>query len=243
MKQVYVSAARVVRSGLSNSGLLRSLDRWSKRSRTALWLRSLLAIYDLQDLAALDLPWWTFNSARRVGEFLRSRQPARAFEWGAGASTVWLAKRCVSVTTVEHDARWAQEIKSLMPINAELMLVPPVPIESQATPLRSHKAGFAGQDFSNYVSAIDRVDGFFDLIAVDGRAREACLTRALPRLAPGGLIVFDDVERQRYRKAIAGLGERADVEWTKGLTPCLPYPTQTAIIRLRSHACKQEACL
>ena len=75
----------------------------------------------------------------------------------------------------------------------------------------SAKPGHAGLDFSTYVAAIDGVDGAFDVIVIDGRAREACLQRAVTRLAPDGLIVFDNVDRQRYRDAIGTLGGRVVV--------------------------------
>ena len=83
------------------------------------------------------------------------------------------------------------------------------------------------------MAAVDDTDGTFDLVVVDGRARNACFHRAVPRLAPGGVLVFDNVDRQRYRDAIASSPVGVDVEWTRGLTPALPYPTRTALVRLR----------
>ena len=73
---------------------------------------------------------------------------------------------------------------------------------------------------------------FFDLIVVAGRAREACLREAGEHLVPGGLIVFDNVDRQRYLDAMAAATDLA-VTITRGLTPCLPYPTRTALLRVR----------
>ena len=75
---------------------------------------------------------------------------------------------------------------------------------------------------------IDIVGGTFSLIVVDGRARQACLSAALPHLADGGIIVFDNTMRRRYRRAIAAapVSERA----FRGLTPTLPYPDQTSIL-------------
>jgi hypothetical protein len=97
----------------------------------------------------------------------------------------------------------------------------------------SEKDGFEGLDFSTYVAAVDQTSGPFDLIVVDGRARGACFERAISRLAPEGILVFDNVDRQRYRDAIAASPVPVDVEWTRGLTPALPYPTRTALVRLR----------
>ncbi|MBI1351734.1 MAG: class I SAM-dependent methyltransferase [Actinomycetales bacterium] len=205
-------------------------DRRATTSRAWCWSRSLLAVYDFEDLVRLDVPWWTFDAADRVEAFLRGRRDARVFEWGSGASTMWLASRAGSVTAVEHDAEWAHMVGDRVPANARVVLVPPAPVAGNAAPILSEKAGFEGLDFTDYVEQIDKEDDPFDLIVVDGRARGACLRRALDHLAPGGMIVFDNVDRERYRRAIAAEGAGIRVDWTRGLTPCLPYPTRTALI-------------
>lgn len=215
---------------MARLGILRWLDAWAARSRTGTWVRSLLAVYDVEDLVALDVPWWTFDAGGRVDDYLRQHPDARVLEWGSGASTVWLAKRSASVTSIEHDGAWAEVVRALAPAHADIRHVPPTPIGSSSPPVRSLKAGYAGLDFSDYVAAIDGVDGEFDVIVVDGRARAACLERAGRRLRPGGLIVVDNVERARYRQAIERLGPGVTVIWTRGLTPCLPYPTRTALL-------------
>ena len=109
-RAVYVSAARTLRSGLSRVGALRALDEWAARSRKGLWTRSLLSIYDVEDLAALDAPWWTFQASDIVEQHLRAYDAPRVFEWGSGASTVWLARRGALVTSVEHDSHWAHVV-------------------------------------------------------------------------------------------------------------------------------------
>ncbi len=63
---------------------------------------------------------------------------------------------------------------------------------------------------------------------IDGRAREACLAASIEHVAPGGLIVFDNSKRGRYKKAIANSG--LDARRLRGLTPTLPYPDQTSVL-------------
>ncbi len=101
-----------------------------------------------------------------------------------------------------------------------------IPSDTPIVP--SAKEGHTGLDFADYVATIDKVGGTFALIVIDGRAREACLTAALPRLEPGGIIVFDNSRRRRYRQAIAAAGvtERR----LRGLTPALPYPDRTSVL-------------
>lgn len=233
MKGVYVALVRALRAALRVVGLLGVLDRLAARSRTVLWIRSWLSIYDVEDLLAFDVPWWTFEAADLVEVFLRERPGCRVFEWGSGASTVWLGRRSRTVVSVEHDPAWAERMRAALPGNARLEVVAPA---ARSGGVSSAKPGFAGLDFSDYVDAIGEVAGPMDLIVIDGRAREACLDRAVERLAPGGLIVLDNVDRARYRDAIARYGHRLEVRWTRGRTPALPYPTRTALISVRPPA-------
>ncbi len=228
----YVSVMRWNRNLLRRVGLLPRLDRWASDSRMGTWVRSLLAVYDLDDLRQLDVPWWTLDSSEKVEAFLRARPGARVFEWGSGSSTFWLSRRAATVISVEHDPAWAAQMVAAAPSNAHITLVAPTRLSGPGA-VTSLKSGFEDLDFREYVAQIDRVDGEFDVIVIDGRAREACLERAVPRLADGGIIVFDNVDRQRYRQAIDSFGDRLQTLTTRGLTPCLPYPTRTALIRDR----------
>ena len=229
MRSLYVALARLLRTALTTTGVVRLLETRSDRSRAALWARSLLAIYDLPALVRLDVPWWTFKASDEVQRFLRQRPDARVFEWGSGASTVWLAKRAASVVSVEHDASWAEAVRPWLPDNATLLVVRPDTLGGSGG-VPSGKRGFEGLDFTDYVAAINRAEGPFDLIVVDGRAREACLARALPHLSPEGIVVFDNAARRRYRSALDAVDGGRVVRWTRGLTPCLPYPDTTALV-------------
>lgn len=238
MKQLYVAGVRTVAAPLRATGVLGRLERRAPRSRAATWAASLFAIHDVEGLVRLDVPWWTFESADRVATWLAGRPGARVFEWGSGASTLWLAARAAEVHSVEHHAGWAAVLAPRLPDNVTLRVVEPVATPTPAVP--SAKSGHAGLDFGAYVAAIDDVPGKLDVVVIDGRAREACLARAVDRLAPGGVIVFDNVDRQRYVDAIehtlAGTGERLSVTMTRGLTPALPYPTRTALLRCTAGA-------
>lgn len=234
LKSLYVTLARTLRAVLRLTGVLALLDRWARRSRTGLWVRSWFSVYDLDALVAHDVPWWTFASADAVEDFLRGRPGARALEWGSGASTVWLARRCGSVVSIEHDVDWARSMQRVLPANAELRVVPPVDAGTRLSRdvVTSSKRGFEGLDFADYVAEVDALEGVFDVVVVDGRAREACLARAVDRLAPGGVLVVDNVERERYQRAIDAVCAEHDVmvTWTRGRTPTLPYPTSTALL-------------
>lgn len=226
-RQAYVAGVRVARRAVGRTGLL---DRMSASSAPSVrHLRTLFAIHDVADLADLDLAWWSYPAMKKVGAFLADRPKARVFEFGAGASTIWLARRAAEVHSVEHDTGFVTHVRKLLDgvDNVTLHAVEPV-VATAATTVRSGRHGHEHQDFGDYVATIDRVGGEFDVIVVDGRARVAAFDRALAHLAPGGLIVFDNIRRKRYWDAIQRPGLRFDL--IKGATPALPYPTTTGIV-------------
>lgn len=234
VEDVYVAMWHAGRRGLGRTDLL---DRWAESPRRSVrHVRSMFAIHDVEDMIGLDLAWWSYSAIDAVSAHLAARDgDGVVFEYGAGASTVWLARRSASVTSVEHDAGFAEYLRPLLAADravarhAEVRLVPAVPSPVPAVP--SQRRGHGGLDFADYVRAIDAVDGAFDLIVVDGRARVACVRQALPRLAPTGVLLLDNADRAEYREVVAD--PSLAVEVLRGATPCLPYPTSTALIRPR----------
>lgn len=194
------------------------------------WLYSLTSVHDSLAIARMDVPWWSYAAIDTVGAWFEQRlEPVRVYEYGSGASTFWLSRRADTVFSVEHHRGFGEMMAAELSSqdNVSLRIVEPVPTAHPA--IGSAKEGYAGQDFSDYVSSIDEVDGEFDLVVVDGRAREACLAAALPRLTNDGLMVFDNSRRRRYRRAIEA--SPVTEERYFGLTPTLPYPDQTSLLR------------
>lgn len=224
LRSAYVSTAHGARRALGAVGLLKAMER--SDSRGMKWFRSLFAIYDLEDLSSLNLPWWTFDAVDAVEAFLGETPGARVFEWGSGASTIWLSRLGARVTAVEHDPDWAKAVSEKTAEFAETKVIAVPSVSTGEIP--SGKKGFEGQYFDSYVRAIRDHEGPFDLIVIDGRAREACLNEAIPKLARGGYILFDDSNRGRYRSAIEASG--LAVERLKGLAVCLPLPDATDLL-------------
>ena len=176
------------------------------------WFASLFAIYETDRMIGLDLPWWNVAATREIADFLKARPAARVFEYGSGASTVWLARRAGEVVTVEHDEAWLRRFERQTGGHPNVTLL--------------HRA--IGEGPQAYVGAIEEVGGQFDLIVVDGRHRAACLAQAIPHLARGGIVLFDDSGRPRYRAAIehCGLVERHH----HGRSYCVPYRDHTSLL-------------
>lgn len=224
VKSLYVGAVRAIAAPLRAAGLLDRLQS-APQGSFRFWLGSQFAVYDAVQLTRMDVPWWSFPAIREVERWIARRGDVRAFEYGSGASTAWLARRCRKVVSAEHDADFMQLVATrIASANVELRLAEPVP--STHPKVRSGRKGYANCDFSAYVDTIGNDE--YDLIVVDGRAREACLERALRQLAEGGLIVFDNSERGRYAAALAS----ADLPLRRyrGWAPALPYRSETTLI-------------
>ena len=232
VKSTYAKGARAAGRGLTRIGVLPERPP-ARRQRVKHWAYSLTRAHDSLGISELDVPWWTYGAIDAVERFIAEHRGAvRAFEWGSGASTIWLARRVERVDSVEHHRGFGEMIQARLAgefANADLQIVEPV--ESANPVVGSAKEGHGRLDFAGYVAHIDSVAaarGPFDLIVVDGRAREACLATALTHLAADGIIVFDNTMRRRYRRAIEALPV-AETRY-RGLTPTLPYPDQTSVI-------------
>lgn len=227
---VYAAIVHRLRDFLSERGILASLDSAAEHSRTALWLRSLFSVLDFDDFHKLDRPWWTFHAGDQVAQFLSGKADATVFEWGSGASTVWLSRRAARVVSVESDPVWAAKVAAKKLPNVQILPVVAPPLGATSTG-QSQRIGFRDRDFSAYVDAINHMDKKFDVIVIDGRARVACFAEALAWLRPDGIIVFDNTNTRRYKKALRSVQHQVAIKTTTGLTPILPWPSQTSIIR------------
>jgi hypothetical protein len=213
---------------LRSLGILSRLER-APHDTFAFWLGSQFAIHDAAALARMDVPWWTFPAISAVERWIAARNgQVRVFEYGSGASTVWLARRAVEVVSVEHDAGFAKIAAPMLALpNVELRVIEPV--RSNGTPRAgSGRSGYAGCDFSAYVDSIADGATRYDLVVIDGRSRDACLRRAWDCLDAGGLVVFDNSRRQRYQAALGATGGR--LTRYRGWAPALPYPSETTLI-------------
>lgn len=119
------------------------------------------------------LPWYTYPAIEFLAQLDFSG--CRVFEYGTGNSTLFWAQRAREVVSVEHDPQWYDYVRARVPANAAVIYEP---------------------DLQAYAAAIARVAGGFDVIVVDGPARQLTRARAaaaaLTRLNPGGLIILDN---------------------------------------------------
>lgn len=128
------------------------------------------------DASGHPLPWITYPAIDFIAQFDFS--DASVFEWGSGFSTLWWAKRCKHIATVESNAAWIPYIKTLLPPAVELIETP-LDREIEAGAINKHAARA------------------FDVIVIDnnGPFRWRCAETAVPKLAPGGMVLLDNSDQ------------------------------------------------
>jgi hypothetical protein len=195
------------------------------------WTRSLFSGHNPLDD---QVPWLPFKARRWLADHVGKE--TSVFEYGSGGSTLFLARRAGRVISVEHDATWyahvSRALAGMSVGNCEHMLREPEPATGAGAVAAGPTSGrteFAGFTFDRYVRSIDdHPDGSLDVVIVDGRARLACVERALPKIRPGGHLVLDNAERPEYAPAFERLAAfpRLDLH---GLAPYRTYHWQTTV--------------
>jgi hypothetical protein len=138
----------------------------------------------------LALPWWSLSAIREMEK--RLNHSHRVFEWGSGGSSVFLAKRCKELTTIEHDPDWFEQVETIskeQEITNSRLLLHEINLENEKEFLTSP-----------YATALQSTH---DVIVIDGEdhfgpesswsARESCFYLAEQWVCKdGGLIIVDD---------------------------------------------------
>ncbi|MEB3343448.1 sulfotransferase domain-containing protein [Okeania sp.] len=139
---------------------------------------------DLQPLNIRDTPLLTRKAVEFIKNFFPQKPDAKVLEFGSGASTIWLSKLTKNLTSIEHDGRWFQQVKNQIETQTDCN-----PVDFKLLPRPYHTICEKFPEAS------------FDLIIVDGRDRMKCFEASIKLLKPGGIIVLDDAQRQKYQQA------------------------------------------
>ena len=199
--------------------------RYIKQWAAVLWRRPSSVVFMLpwalsrganRSAISDEVPWIPFRAVRWLSRQLGREM--RAFEWGSGGSTLFLARRLGEVVSVEHDPTWyavvAERLRSSGLSNCKYQLIAPSPAPRDGTRFGSGQRGSTHLDFESYVRAIERhPDGYFDLVMIDGRARIACLNAAWSKVRVGGFILLDNSNYDRYQPHLVGASgfDRTDI--------------------------------
>ena len=213
---------------VAGAGLLRRDPRGVRHAPS--YLRSLLPG---RSPLADSVPMMTFDAIGWLRTYLRGDM--RVFEYGSGGSTVFFALRVQHLISIEHDSEWYRRTKDRLESVSEnrvtYTLQPPE--SGPADGFGSTDDRYQGMNFASYVRTIDEYgDATFDLVSVDGRARSACLIRAVRKVKPGGFVLLDNSDRQEYAAAMKELDAFKRTDF-RGLAPYITDIGQTTIWEIR----------
>ncbi|MGB3560397.1 MAG: glycosyltransferase family 92 protein [Geitlerinemataceae cyanobacterium] len=144
-------------------------------------------------------PLMAENAINFLNSLLEQKPSLKVLEFGSGASTVWLSKFTSNLVSIEHHPDWYDKVQSTLAEDSTCQSV-----DLRLIPLPYYSVC---DDFS---------DEYFDLVIVDGRDRIKCLEAAIRILKPGGVLMLDDAQRERYEKADYLL---RDWEFTRSISP------------------------
>jgi hypothetical protein len=159
------------------------------------------------------VPFLVLDAIKRLDEIVRPGM--RVLEIGGGNSTLWFLAKGAIVTTFEHDANWAEEIKRAAGADAKLSL-----------------------NVSMGQKAVKLIDGLpdhsFDLSLVDstGHIPSAwCMPSIRRKLKPAGWMVLDNSDMPANWRAVGLMADR-DREWYVGYSPMALKVSQTSFWRV-----------
>ena len=161
-----------------------------------------------EDTLIRELPWMTYDAI----DFLSSvcTSDMKVFEWGSGGSTLFFARHTRHVISVEHSHQWAKQLSDKLK-EKEVENVTYQEISGETIPdwakrdyrdpddFISKDKDSSGLSFEKYVKAIeDYPVDYFDIVVVDGRARNCCIKYALSHVKKGGYLIVDNSDRKYY---------------------------------------------
>lgn len=196
MKDILLYIRFAIRYAVDNRtlGHVKQFPRWYKDKRSG------------DNTLARALPWMTYDAIDFLGTISGNR--CKVFEWGSGGSTLFFAQRCARVVSVEHDKRWSNLVKKKLKEapHVEYLEIAGEKVGdwvdrdyNQPGDYISKDMRSRGLSFEKYVKAIDRFpEDYFDIVVVDGRARNSCVQQALPHVKEGGYLVVDNADREHY---------------------------------------------
>jgi len=163
--------------GASLAGIAMFAWRKTRRPRY-IWAR-------LKDLLHQRLnpnaPWLAPKSLAYIDAHLGPQ--SKGVEWGSGRSTLWFARRCGTLLTIEDHVEWREQVERM--------------IDDAGLAAKVQMAFIDEVDVESYASAATVLpESSCDFALVDGsRDRDLCTKLAIRLLRPGGMLILDNAER------------------------------------------------
>jgi predicted O-methyltransferase YrrM len=163
--------------------------------------------YD-SELAGPGYPIMWLNEIGYIEKLLLEQaahhRPLNVLEWGSGRSTVYFSKFLkkhkvdFKWSAVENYIPWHEIVKEMIR-EARLEGRTDYYLKS---PTREDKKVQETLDMSEFLDFPATLGKRFDFILIDARKRKECLMRAKDLLAPGGVVVLHDAEREDHQETL-----------------------------------------
>ncbi|MCS7022043.1 MAG: class I SAM-dependent methyltransferase [Gemmataceae bacterium] len=138
-----------------------------------------------------DKPWLCPETVRFCQAHLTKSMVA--IEFGSGRSTRWFATLVGHLISVEHNHKWYKIVKK------QLADAGITNVDYRFVPLNHPESDPEQPEYSplpDYVAVADELaDQSIDFAVVDGHYRTHCVRHIIPKIAPGGYLLVDDVNR------------------------------------------------
>jgi len=166
-------------------------------------LRDLRARIKKKILRNYEEPWMKMRELDIIREVLYKLQPGRCLEWGSGYSTIYFPKIQKSITAwhaIEHHPGWAETVRTKSKDDRIHLhaISPDDPEYFQFKGKYGPKLEGTYNDFKSYIDFPISLEGKFDFIFIDGRARKDCLKLAFDLISEKGVVIVHDANRDNY---------------------------------------------
>lgn len=178
----------------------------------------------------LGIPWITFEAIAYLDTLMSPEM--KVFEFGSGGSTKFFTKRVQEVHSIEHDEKWydlvKKDLSNASNLNLKLVKGEQTLDGKNGVVLDEDKETL---DYRIYSETILNFENeYFDLILIDGKARNASIKNSLEKLKQGGVLIVDNSQRQTYKDSINKLKNWLEFK-SFGPTLCSKRFTETTFFR------------
>jgi hypothetical protein len=161
------------------------------------------------DQDGLPIPWYSYPAIEYIHQLDFSKK--RIFEYGSGNSTLFWAKQCAWLVSVEDNEQWYQEIKSKIASNVIYHLT---------------------ENRDEYIQSIKYYPHSFDVIIIDGNYRLECAEEAVKKITKNGMIILDNADWHEKTTQLLRDADLIQVDMA-GFSPINPYTITTSFFLTR----------
>lgn len=167
-----------------------------------------------------QIPWFTWDAIEKAKQLALDGSLISVLEWGAGGSSLFWLRHGLNVVSIEHSPQW-MDLVQLKKAKLDSIGINGIWKPSLRQPQKTGKASSlrASGYFDEYVKeGLEQfnIHGKFDIVVVDGRARNECMKVATQISTKW--IILDNSDRPDYSPAMDLLREW-DVEHFAGKGP------------------------